>query len=255
VGGNCEYPTAPDGTTCGDDGNACTIDACVGGNCPNAAAPDGTACPAGVCCGGGCTDCCSEVDCPDGGGECQVPTCLDGECGIAMAWDNTACSGGVCCGGTCCDGWCDWIFGCIPPTPGGTDCGSAVFLPFETPVTGDTTGMGNDISGMCTGGDESDVTYSFSLGEDSLFYVLFDPLYGDFGGVASIRTDCADAGTEAVCGHHLDLLTCLPAGDYVIVIDGGAPDHERLEGPYRLFIAAEACPAGDACIDGVCATP
>jgi len=244
-----------DGTPCTDDGNECTFDACLSGNCLNVPVPDGTGCAGGVCCGGGCAQCCSEVDCPPPGNECQVPTCFDGLCDVATALDNTPCSTGTCCGGTCCDGWCDWVFGCVPELPGSTDCSAPVLLPFETPITGDTTGQGNDIAGMCVGGDEPDVVYRFDLAEDSLFYVLFDPLFGDVGGVCSIRTTCDDAGTEVICAHHLDTLTCLPAGSYTIVVDGGAPDHSYQEGPYRLFIAAQACAPGDECLGNDCVTP
>jgi hypothetical protein len=183
-----------------------------------------------------------------------VPTCFDGDCDVAAVWDNTPCSLGTCCGGACCDGWCDWVFGCVAELPGSTDCSAPVLLPFETPVTGDTTGMGNDIVGMCQGGGEADLVYRFDLAEASLFYILFDPLFGDFGGVASVRTDCDDAGTEVVCAHHLDTLTCLPAGSYTIVVDGGAPDHGLMEGPYRLFIGYEACPAGQTCGGDLCVT-
>ena len=72
----------PNGTPCGDDGDACTDDVCRNGQCvhvPNAAA------------------------CADDGNACTADVCANGTCTHPALADGTACPGGACCGGRCVD--------------------------------------------------------------------------------------------------------------------------------------------------------
>ena len=133
--GQCvsEQPECPEGC---NDGNECTSDACVEGECAFAAVDAGTACSVGVCntdqvprcvaciddelggvidtgCSEGaplctvgevaaCTGCGTNDQCPNPG-ECTTSFCAEGTCGVALAEPGTPCSGGVCNEGSCVD--------------------------------------------------------------------------------------------------------------------------------------------------------
>lgn len=104
-----------------DDGNECTTDTCVAGDCENVAVLDDTECNggAGVCCGGACTTpCASNLDCDDGE-DCTDDQCLgmpgscSAYCNNGPAPDDTYCDGG---NGVCCSG------ACTTPCLSGGDC-------------------------------------------------------------------------------------------------------------------------------------
>src|SRR6185503_4451508 len=101
-----------------DDGNPCTIDACVAGSCtstPNTVScDDGNACTAndrcqsGTCAGDPQGACCTtDCDCNDGNA-CTLDACVGGTCTHAALTDGTACNDGDVCtwGDTCSSGAC-----------------------------------------------------------------------------------------------------------------------------------------------------
>jgi RHS repeat-associated protein len=137
-----------------DDGNACTLDACVKGVCTHTAAPDGSACDdgsactqtdtcqAGACVGSSPVVCAAINQCHDAGscdpatGACSNPAKADGTaCNDGSACTQTdTCQAGACVGSSpvvcaainqCHDaGSCDPMTGvCSNPTkPAGTSC-------------------------------------------------------------------------------------------------------------------------------------
>jgi hypothetical protein len=102
-------PPACDAASC-EDGNFCTVDACLDGGCSHAPAPDGTACDdgsaatlddqcrAGVCAGTLAPEpppppASCPVSCEDGN-PCTADACSDGHCVNVPLADGTACSDG-----------------------------------------------------------------------------------------------------------------------------------------------------------------
>jgi len=118
VAGNCVVTHLPDGTPC-DDADVCTTgDACSNGVCSGSAAPDGASCDDGnVCtendrCTGGLCDG-SPVDCSGAGGACNTATCDEGGAGRncdrrTPLPDGTSCNDGNVCtaSDTCAGGVC-----------------------------------------------------------------------------------------------------------------------------------------------------
>ncbi len=92
--GACDANFVPDLTTCTDDGNDCTSDSCLGGQCvhPNKSA--------NTACGDGLTTTCTSPDFCDGAGLCLPNHTPDGTtCDDNDPFTNPdACSGGVCVG-------------------------------------------------------------------------------------------------------------------------------------------------------------
>ena len=166
---------ACDNTPPCDDGNPCTLDACVNDVCVHTPAPAGNACSLpngmpGVCDGAGnCieSECTGSPPCDDGN-PCTVDECVNGVCIHTPALAGSVCSlpngmPGVCDGtGNCIESECTGT----PPCDDGNPCtidvcvngvcvhtpalaGSACSLPNGMPGVCD--GTGNCIESGCTG--------------------------------------------------------------------------------------------------------
>jgi MYXO-CTERM domain-containing protein len=146
----CTATPVTNGTTCQDDGNACTLDVCTDGTCDHPTVPNdcegrqcgpspsgchacGT-CPAGFGCdsGGVCTDLCQGITCPECQG-CEGGFCVSANEGGACTSDGNACTRNVCATGSCTH----------PPATDGTACNDSSLC----------TRSDMCFSGTCVGGD------------------------------------------------------------------------------------------------------
>jgi MYXO-CTERM domain-containing protein len=130
--GACLSNDEADGTSCTDDGNDCTADACTSGVCEHPALSVGTAC------GDGTDSDCLNPDTCDGAGACQSNDESDG---TACTSDGNDCTGDVCGSGVCTH----------PNETAGTSCGDGTDDDCRNPDTCDG-------SGSCLANDESDGT-------------------------------------------------------------------------------------------------
>jgi N-acetylneuraminic acid mutarotase len=159
VTGECQLVTAPSGTPCTSDGNACTVDVCnAGGSCVHTPGNAGAVCrpSAGLCdLEESCTG--SSPNCPADGFVAALTVCRvkAGDCDV-----EEACSGvgpscpadGFIAGGTVCrtaSGDCDAAESCSgisaacpadAPAPAGSPCGSPSATSCTSPDTCDGAG-------------------------------------------------------------------------------------------------------------------
>ena len=90
INGQCV--NRPNTASCADDGNVCTADVCANGTCTHPPLVDGTLCPSGACCGGQCVDTqADESHCGACGRVCGAgQTCCKGRC-VKLASDERHC--------------------------------------------------------------------------------------------------------------------------------------------------------------------
>jgi subtilisin len=136
-----------------DDGNECTLDACMAGECISTAVADDGACSAGLCCGGECvaTACAVDADCSDGD-SCTSESCLlGGTCAASCSTVDAACSGALVDG--CCSAGCDWgtDVDCPAAQCGDLVCAGEALGEDCHSCPGDCIGKGKDGSKSCCG--------------------------------------------------------------------------------------------------------
>ncbi|UCE58738.1 MAG: hypothetical protein JSU63_14995 [Phycisphaerales bacterium] len=227
--GNCDPNTEPDGTACPDDGLACTIDECSGGECAHPAQPVGTPC-------GDPSD--TECDNPD--------TCdASGACRDNLESAGTSCGDPT---STECDGAdaCDGNGTCAQNIqPVGTTCGDQTESDCDHPDSCDGAGScqtnlepsgypcGNPVGNQCDDPDTCDGVGTCQLNSLPAGTACGDPSTSecdnrdecDGAGVCDANnipngTPCTDDGNECredvcqsgICSHPLSP-TGTPCGD------------------------------------------
>ncbi|MFM2152338.1 MAG: hypothetical protein RL199_773 [Pseudomonadota bacterium] len=126
----------------------------------------------------------------------------------------------------------------------------------ESVATGDTRGAADDVSPLCSGapGGGRDVVYRFSLAEERDVELNLD---ADFDGTLSLAsgTCVSEVATSCADGPGARLVEpALPAGDYLVRVDGWGPS----SGTFTLSRATrppEPMPDNDLCTAATVLTP
>lgn len=112
------------------------------------------------------------------------------------------------------------------PKPANETCGTAVDIPFDTPVLADVVGVDKDVGTVCpalTG----DLLYSFTLDAPSNVHVYANSIDGDGWPVVSLRdAACALPENEITCQSAESVHVFrheLPAGLYHVAVSASAP--------------------------------
>jgi hypothetical protein len=132
-------------------------------------------------------------------------------------------------------------------------CSAAAVLTANSPVTGDTRGAQDDVSGTCNGsvtGAGKDLAYAFTAPSRGLFHPTVTPATTALLPVLRARADCAatselacDSPTTAGWTAWLPSLE-LQGGDSVVLwVDG----RDGSAGPYTLDPQFEPAPGNDTC--------
>ncbi len=217
--GFCQPNNLADGTSCPDDGNDCTLDACDTGVCahPNK--------PAGSACGDAVVSDCDAADTCDAAGTCLPNPAVDGD---PCTNDGNACTDDVCGGGACTH----------PNLADGAACDDGLFC---TATDTCTTGVCGGSGGTCTPPDLC------SEAADACVECLVD---GDCTDVDICTTDICAAGT---CLHIPNTVAC----DDLLFCNGPDSCSGGTCSIHAGSPCAEACDeASDSCVaclvDGDC---
>ncbi len=259
VGDSCGAGACRPGTTrdCADVSDACNLGVCnpMSGGCDALPVPNGTPCEDGLVCteGESCTDgrCAggASVNCEALDDECRIGTCVEdaGGCVGEPARDGSDCNGGdICTTGLCGGGEC---LDRLPVRGIGDQCGAARILAgtdgletFDTFMICATATQ----FGSC-GRRGSDVFFDLALGAPRrVRFETVPPTSGRFDTTLYLREDCRERDTEVACdddGGEGDLSLIdevLQAGDYTLVLDGGAGGGERAGNGFGLEVDIES---------------
>jgi hypothetical protein len=174
-----------------DDGDACTMDDCVGGACARTA----------IACGDG--DACTDDACDSVMGCASTPTSCD---------DGDACTADSC----------DSATGCAhdaTSVPGGS-CATPIDISAGGTFTGDSTCASSEFTGVCLGASGPDIAFVIDLAAAS--DVTLDARASSFAGVLFVGASCGDDATACDSDGAPMLTTRLPAGRHFVGLDGRA---------------------------------
>ncbi len=228
-GQNCTVPA-----DC-DDGDACTIDNCVGTLCSYSPfCTDGDACTVDVCIDfGGATPTCilntQPVTCPDNGDDCTDLVCnpfgAEGNCDTVVNLDGNPCDDSNPCteNDTCGGGSCSAGTPVVCPD-NADDCTDLACSPVGADGNCDDTIVVNE-GGVCDDGDPCNINEACALGACQGGQPVICPDNGDFCTAAV----CDALGTEGNCD------AVIAVNEAVLCDDG------------------DLCTSGESCISGSCA--
>jgi Putative metal-binding motif len=120
----------------------------------------------------------------------------------------------------------DVSFSTPTPAPTNETCGTAISIPFDTPVIADVVDVDKDVGTACNA-LTGDLIYSFDLAAPSNVHIYANSIDGDAEPVVSLR--------NAACALPEDEITCqeaesvhifrheLPAGQYHLAVSATAP--------------------------------
>lgn len=120
-------------------------------------------------------------------------------------------------------------------------CASPVLLSPSSSVTGSTLGHEAALTSSCGGSAEaSEVAYRVDISEEGKLDVLIE---SDAALGVSVRTSCADDGSEVMCGERTRVTLDAQAGEsYTIVVDGNS---SGAAGEFLLSVALRQPACGD----------
>lgn len=124
-------------------------------------------------------------------------------------------------------------------------CVSPVVISQNSSVAGSTLQHGAALASSCGGSTEaSEVAYQVNISEEGKFDVVLE---SDVELGVSVRTSCADDGSELLCGVRTRVTLDALAGDsYIIVVDGTS---SAAAGEFLLSVALRQPACGDAIRD------
>lgn len=138
----------------------------------------------------------------------------------------------------------------ITPPPGNDTCAGATTLTSGTTLTGQTLAVADDTtSGTCAAaGTTRDVFYTFTLAQRSV--VNLTVANTGVNTTVSLRSACGDPASEVACSEATSpgesaQFVDLPAGTYVVVVDGPAGG---ASGTFDLTYTATVVPDNNSCV-------